>query len=195
MGPSTIYWHRSEFKENKLSTLKELTAEVHAEAESQPFIKSIFAGNVDKNKYIDYVYQLTHIYGLLEILASKHNIFEGMEDLKRAKLAQKDWVELCEDLTTTIFSIRESTLKYLQYLDSIKDDPKKLLAHVYVRHMGDMFGGQQLAKLTPGNGHMYKFEDIPSLVKAVRSKLDVSFADEAIIAFKHNIEMVKEYND
>ena len=42
---------------------------------------------------------------------------------------------------------------------------------------------------------MYKFEDIPTLVKAVRSKLDVSLADEAIIAFKYNIEMVKEYND
>jgi heme oxygenase len=61
--------------------------------------------------------------------------------------------------------------------------------------MGDMFGGQQLAKLTPGSGHMYKFEDIPTLIKTVRSKLDVSLADEAIIAFKHNIEMVKEYND
>ena len=178
-----------------MSTLKELTAEVHAEAESQPFIKSIFAGNVDKGKYTDYVYQLFHVYGLMEILASKHNIFDDMEDLKRAKLAQKDWAELCEDLTTTVFNIRPSTLKYLQYLDNIKDDPKKLLAHVYVRHMGDMFGGQQLAKLTPGNGHMYKFEDIPSLIKAVRSKLDVSLADEAIIAFKHNIEMVKEYND
>jgi heme oxygenase len=178
-----------------LSTLKELTAEVHAEAESQPFIKSIFAGNVDKDKYTDYVYQLFHVYGLMEILASKHGIFDGIENLKRANAAQRDWTELCEGITTTIFNIKESTLKYMQYLDSIKDDPKKLLAHVYVRHMGDMFGGQQLAKLTPGNGHMYKFEDIPSLVKAVRSKLDISLADEAIIAFKHNIEMVKEYND
>ena len=178
-----------------MSTLKELTAEVHAEAESQPFIKSIFAGNVDKEKYTDYVYQLFHVYGLMEILSSKHGIFDGIENLKRANAAQRDWTELCEGIPTTIFNIKESTLNYMQYLDSIKDDPEKLLAHVYVRHMGDMFGGQQLAKLTPGNGHMYKFEDIPSLVKAVRSKLDVSLADEAIIAFKHNIEMVKEYND
>jgi len=179
-----------------LSTLKELTAEVHAEAESQPFIKSIFDGNVDKSKYRDYVYQLFHVYGLLEILASKHNIFDGIEDLKRAREAQRDWVELCDGLTTeTVFTVSASTLKYLEYLDSIKDDPKKLLAHVYVRHMGDMFGGQQLAKLTPGPGHMYVFEDIPTLVKAVRSKLDVSLADEAIVAFKYNIEILKDYND
>ena len=42
---------------------------------------------------------------------------------------------------------------------------------------------------------MYKFEDIPLLIKTVRSKLDVSLADEAIVAFKHNIEIIKEYND
>jgi heme oxygenase len=178
-----------------LSTLKELTADVHAEAESQPFIKSVFAGNVDKGKYTSYIYQLTHVYGLMEILSNNHALFEGIENLKRADAVQKDWMELCEDIGTTVFTINESTLRYLQYLDSIKDNPKKLLAHVYVRHMGDMFGGQQLAKLTPGNGHLYKFEDIPSLVRAVRSKLDISLADEAIIAFKHNIEMVKEYND
>jgi len=178
-----------------LSTLKELTADVHAEAESQPFIKSIFSGNVDKGKYADYVCQLFHVYGLMEILASKHDIFNGMEDLKRAKLAQQDWTELCADPATTVFKIRPATLTYLQYLNSIQDNPKKLLAHVYVRHMGDLFGGQQLAKLVPGNGHMYKFEDIPLLIKTVRSKLDVSLADEAIVAFTHNIAIIKEYND
>ena len=178
-----------------MSTLKELTADVHAEAESQPFIKSIFAGNVDKDKYTSYLYQLVHVYSLMELLASNHSIFDGIENLKRAKLAQKDWVELCEGIGTTVFTVNKSTLKYLQYIDSIKDDPKKLLAHVYVRHMGDLFGGQQLAELTPGNGHMYKFEDIPSLINAVRSKLDVSLADEAIVAFNHNIAIIKEYND
>jgi hypothetical protein len=32
-------------------------------------------------------------------------------------------------------------------------------------------------------------------VRAVRSKLDISLADESITAFKHNIEMIKDYND
>ena len=47
-----------------------MTADVHAEAESQPFIKSIFAGNVDKGKYTDYVYQSLVdplIYGTIRI--------------------------------------------------------------------------------------------------------------------------------
>ena len=35
-------------------------------AESQPFIKSIFENNVDKEKYTDYLYQLYMVYFHLE---------------------------------------------------------------------------------------------------------------------------------
>ena len=48
-----------------MSTLKELTSAKHAEAEQQPFIKSIFAGNVDKEKYTDYLFQLMVLYGAM----------------------------------------------------------------------------------------------------------------------------------
>jgi heme oxygenase len=179
-----------------LSTLKELTADVHAEAESQPFIKSIFSGNVDKEKYRDYVFQLIHLYGLLETLGDAHGLFVGMEELRRAPSAELDFVELLGDDEFT-HVLNESTFNYLQYLNraDVVKDPKRIFAHIYVRHMGDLFGGQQLAKLTPGTGQMYKFDDIPKLIKAVRSKIDPSLADEAIIAFKHNIEMIKVYND
>ena len=60
--------------------------------------------------------------------------------------------------------------------------------------MGDLFGGQALAKLVPGSGHMYKFEDIPSLAKEVRSRLSDDMADEANKAFDFNIAMIKEYS-
>ena len=42
---------------------------------------------------------------------------------------------------------------------------------------------------------MFKFEDMPSLIKRVREKLDVSMAEEANLAFDFNIAMIKEYND
>jgi len=177
-----------------LSTLKELTAEVHAEAENQPFIKSIFAGNVNKDKYTSYVYQLMNLYSLLETYGDDHFIFHGMEDLKRKKAAEMDWVELVGD-SKWDHILNPSTVNYLNYLSTIKNDPKKLLAHIYVRHMGDLFGGQMLAKLLPGSNNMYKFQDISKLIGQVRSKIDVSLADEAIVAFRHNIAMVKEYND
>ena len=42
---------------------------------------------------------------------------------------------------------------------------------------------------------MFKFNNIPELVQKIRSKLDVSLAEEAIKAFDYNINMIKEYND
>jgi hypothetical protein len=52
-----------------------------------------------------------------------------------------------------------------------------------------------LAKLLPGSNHMYKFNDVPNLIKGIRSKLDISLADEANVAFDYNIDMLKDYND
>lgn len=178
-----------------MSTLKELTADLHAEAEAQPFLKTIFDGNVDKQKYTSYLFQLLNIYGLLETLARPHGLFKGMEGLERTKEIEKDWKELSGN-GPTMNILNNSTVLYLNYLiqDEVKNDPQRLMAHIYVRHMGDLFGGQQLAKLLPGSNNMFKFDNIPALVKEIRSKIDVSLADEARVAFQHNIEMLKDYN-
>jgi heme oxygenase len=177
-----------------MSSLKELTAEKHKEAETQPFIKSIFSNKVDENKYIDYLYQLKIIYDYLETTGDRLGLFDDLENLKRHSAISLDYAELSKN-RINLNDIRNSTIDYLEYLDSIKDDKDKIMAHVYVRHMGDLFGGQALAKLLPGPNNMFKFEDIPSLAMKVRSKLDISMADEANRAFDFNIEMIKEYND
>jgi heme oxygenase len=179
-----------------MTTLKERTAEVHAIAESQPFIKTIFAGNVDKDKYRNYVFQLAHLYGMLETLGDVHGIFDDMLDLKRMPAALKDYEELAGDVIQND-KLNLSTANYLKYLNrpEVLTNYKKILAHIYVRHMGDLFGGQMLAKVLPGSNHMYKFPNIPALIKAVRAKISDDLADEAIIAFNYNIEMIKDYND
>jgi heme oxygenase len=176
-----------------MSTLKELTADKHREAESQPFLKSIFVGKVDVDNYTDYLYQLLHVYQVLEFYADTHNLFEGIEGIKRSKEIEMDWAELLGDKPSN--TLNKPTENYMDYLHSIKDDPKKIMAHVYVRHMGDLFGGQMLAKLLPGSNNFYKFSDIQSLVKGIREKIDVSLAEEANVAFDHNINMIKVYND
>jgi heme oxygenase (biliverdin-producing, ferredoxin) len=176
-----------------MQTLKELTTDKHREAESQPFLKSIFAGNVDVDKYTDYLYQLLHVYQILEFYADTHNLFEGIEDIKRSKQIEMDWVELLGDKPSNM--VNDPTEKYINYIHSIKHEPNKIMAHVYVRHMGDLFGGQMLAKLLPGNNNFYKFDNIQSLVKSIREKIDISLAEEANVAFDHNINMIKVYND
>jgi heme oxygenase len=177
-----------------MSSLKELTLAKHAEAEQQSFIKSIFAGNVDKQKYTDYLGQLVILYGALEAFADEHDIFGGIREIKRLKLIEQDWFEL-KGNDNAINIANQSTIEYVNYLYSIRNDKKKLLAHIYVRHLGDMFGGQMMAKLLPGSNNMFKFDDIPKLMAGLRNQLDVSMADEANIAFDYNIKMIKDFND
>jgi heme oxygenase len=75
---------------------------------------------------------------------------------------------------------------------SIKTDPKKLMAHIYVRHMGDLAGGQMIAKRVPGNGRMYQFENADTLKTAIRERISDDMADEAIVCFEFATQMFKE---
>lgn len=180
-----------------MTTLKEATKEKHAIAESLPLIKSIFEGNVNRYHYCDYLYQLHFIYYSLENYGSDMGLFEGIEGLKRAPLVRKDFVELASKNYSNVCN--SETKKYLQYIDNIFYDDipnrrNRIMSHIYVRHMGDLFGGQQLAKLVPGSASMYKFENIIQLITEVRKRIDISMAVEANIAFDFNIEIIKYYD-
>lgn len=175
-----------------MPSLKEQTQEKHNEAENLPFIKSIFSNSVNQSQYIDYLFQLAAVYHVIEdVLGNRFDLFNSMPRLKRANFIMQDFNELSDPSHT--YAIKESTMNYLNYLMKI-EDADKAMAHVYVRHMGDLFGGQQLAKLVPGSATMYNFEDIGSLIKEVRSKINDDMGPEAIIAFDHNINIIKEYS-
>ena len=73
------------------------------------------------------------------------------------------------------------------------DDPKKLMAHIYVRHMGDLSGGQMIAKRVPGSGNYYKFDaDVNEYKEKIRAKCDDSMAEEAKICFDYATGLFKD---
>jgi heme oxygenase len=90
--------------------------------------------------------------------------------------------------------IGEKTLDYLDYLNSIKDDKNKLMAHIYVRHMGDLFGGQMIRKVLPFPHRNLDFNDVTSLKEKVRAKLDDSLGAEANVAFDWAIKIMRDYD-
>ena len=64
---------------------------------------------------------------------------------------------------------------------------------IYVRHMGDLSGGQMIAKRTPGAGNMYQFdEDVDILKDKIRTRLDDSMAEEAKICFEFATELFQQ---
>jgi len=172
-------------------SLKELTHEAHRSAETQPFVKILFSGKINPKLYAAYLKNQHPCYEILEVCAMPHGLLAGLPDMRRAPSILADYLELHKegDLEPTILP---ATDRYLKYILSIKDDPKRLMAHLYVRHMGDLAGGQMIAKRIPGSGKMYQFADPDTLKTAIRERLDDSMADEAKVCFKYAEEMFKD---
>jgi heme oxygenase len=58
--------------------------------------------------------------------------------------------------------------------------------------MGDLAGGQMIAKRVPGSGTMYQFDNIDELKTKIRAKLKDSMGEEANVAFDFAIDMMKD---
>ena len=172
-------------------SLRDITKDLHHEAETTKFAKMLLSGKIEPGLYAAYLKNQHPCYEILEVCAMPHGLLSGLPDMRRAPAILADYLELHnnEDREPTILPAVES---YIKYILSIKDDPKRLMAHLYVRHMGDLAGGQMIAKRIPGSGKMYQFTDPDVLKAAIRERLDDSMADEAKVCFKYAEEMFKD---
>jgi heme oxygenase len=166
-----------------MSNLRELTKDAHTDAERSPFVKVLFSGKISPELYAIYLKNQHPMYEVLEVCAMPHQLFHGMPDTRRAPAILSDFMELWKD-QENLPPMMPVVGEYIQYILSIKDDPKKLMAHIYVRHFGDLSGGQMIAKRVPGSGKYYQFGDEPEKIKeAMRAKLSDDMADEARVCF------------
>jgi heme oxygenase len=176
-------------------SLKELTHEQHRRAETRPFVKVLFKGDVHPKLYATYLKNQHLAYEVLEVCAMPHGLLSNFPEIRRAPAILEDFLELWGD-DTAHPKIMPVTGEYIKYILSIKDDPTKLMAHIYVRHMGDLSGGQMIAKRVPGSGKYYQFGDNPETIKeAIRAKLDDSLADEAKVCFDFAAKLFEQLMD
>jgi heme oxygenase len=172
-------------------SLKELTLEKHKQAESTWFMKAVFKRELPKNLWLDWTYQKTVFYPVIEQQCLNLGLLEGIEGIQRSKNLELDLNELREQIPTHSLQIRESTASYVNYLKNLDS---AVLAHLYTWHMGDMFGGQMIKKIVPGTHYSLEFENADILKSNLRSKLNDDLADEANTAFDFAIKMMEEYN-
>ena len=173
-------------------SLRELTSVKHKEIEDMPFTQYMLSGKINEEDYAKYLYQMIDLYKVLEEEASKFNILDDMPDLPRYYQLKHDYEELVGQ--NIQHPILPATAEYCNYIKALttSDD---ILAHMYVRYMGDMAGGQQIKKLVPGSGSFYDFKDMRNLLMTFRMKLKDSMADEAIKAFNFNIAITRQLQD
>lgn len=171
-----------------MTTLKELTHDSHVLAEQQPFTKLLLSGNIPENIYADFLFNQHAIYQTLETVANIRRLFIGLPGIERSQKIKQDFENLPKCKTT----IYPSSQKYIKYITTRGLTDSQILAHIYVRHMGDLYGGQMIKKVVPGTTTMYEFENRKELIDVLREKLDASMAAEANECFASAIELFTE---
>ena len=175
-------------------SLKELTKKNHSNAERSWFAGRMFSGQITPPEYAIYLKQQYESYSALETKFDDSDIKFPDERIKRTKNIFKDLIEMDSDGDN--LPVLESTLKYSSY---IKDCPDNLLyAHVYVRYLGDLKGGQMISKRVPGKGLYYQFEEPDILEQYIRRELrdDDEFVEECKKCFTfatQSFEDIKDY--
>ena len=172
-------------------SLKELTADAHKLVESKPFVKVLFSGKIDPILYATYLYNQYAAYEILESHALIVGLLNDLPGIQRAAKLLEDFKELWPT-DQEVPTLATATLLYKEHINTISNDSDKLMAHLYVRHMGDLYGGQMISKKIPGSGNFYKFDNADELKAAIRAKLDDSLADEALVCFKFATQLFEE---
>jgi heme oxygenase len=165
-----------------MSILREVTQEKHQAVEALPFIQYLLHGEITPEHYVIYLAEMLEIYRHLENLAAMAGLLDDMPELPRAHRMRQDLDELAPGYQT---ELTPATRHYLDYLSTLYESDRAgdLFAHVYVRHLGDMYGGKLIARRVPGTGRWYEFDNRADLVKRFNAKLSMDLAPEALVAF------------
>jgi heme oxygenase len=177
-----------------MSKLKELTWENHQRAERTEHARKLLKGMTPR-EYHRYIYNQYVQYAVLEDIAKDKGVLNGIENIVRAPLILKDLEELERDhnIQRNEDLLCPTVLKYSNHVSKL--DAQGLLAHIYVRHFGDMYGGQMIAKRNPGSGKMYEFENVEELKTTVRAMLNDDMAFEANTCFLYAMDLFRELEE
>jgi len=183
--------------------IKELTMQHHKDAERQAFVRILMSGNIDEKLYATYLYNQLQCYSVLEKYGLHNSLFRDTPGLLRAEHIHYDYRSLWTDIGQPP-ELTQSTKDYITHIESIQDEAMKLYAHIYVRHMGDLSGGQMIMKKTPGPNRYYKFKhkevgDYRRIVKeTINSYLNLyqhSVLPEANFCFESATKLFKEMKE
>jgi len=181
-------------------SLKELTMKQHHNAERQKFAGVLMSGKITKNVYMRYLLNQHYCYSALE----NHSEFKLPDDrLKRSDKIRKDIEELLYQMTGVyvespdehaglLFELKQSSLDYGYYVEENIKTYEQFMAHVYVRYLGDLRGGQMISKKVPGSGKYYEFDKPKELANVIYNNINDDMADEAKKVFDFATQLFEE---
>lgn len=177
--------------------LKVETRPLHVDVERSALIAALLRGRLDRHAYLSLLRNLQAIYAVLEPALQRHATHPAVAPFDLDALARVP--ALAADIATLDPGVAEdadrplepATIAYADHLaDLDRHAPELLVAHAYVRYLGDLNGGQLLRRivrdalqLPPGPGTaFYDFDAAPGvavLAARFRDALDRSALSDA----------------
>lgn len=183
-----------------MNNLKELTKDIHRKAESRPWAKLMLSGDMEPIHYGTYLWNQLAIYTALENRALEKRV---LDEWTAKRIRRMHYIHDDLNYYPSVQKRFPSTFAYEKHVSKIQAD--QIWAHIYVRHFGDMFGGQMIKKKLPmpkpwmekmppseyiNPGHMYYFfEDRGELITKIRSNLKDSMLEECNYVFQSAINL------
>lgn len=193
------------------------TRKSHSMAENTQFVTGFFKGISTREAFSQLVASLYFVYRSMEEAfdAAQDTKVKALDypELRRLKSLEEDMAfYFGENWRSTVKPSKE-TQEYCDRIAKIaREEPPLLIAHMYTRYLGDLFGGQMMGgmarsslKLEQNRGtRFYEFDDIPNNKQFIESwytklnQLDLSekqkqeIVDEANVVFTLNIKLFDE---
>lgn len=173
--------------------LRDATREAHRAAERCRFVRRLLRGDLQVREYAGYLAALLRVYAALEEGLVRHAGHPALDRfpwpaLRRGEALAADLAALVGPDWRTLVERDRSAGAYVARLSLA--GPLMLLAHAYVRYLGDLSGGQILrgavARFAPDALAFYTFDPLEPaqerpLFRARIDQLALSPRDEALI--------------
>lgn len=194
--------------------LKEATQADHTAAENAPFATELMAGRLPIAAYVDLLLQSHSIYEALETAVAAHRDHPELQpflhpSLDRLPFLEADLAFLAGPGWREQLAPLPATARYVARLREVGAGwPAGLVAHHYLRYLGDLSGGQIIRRimgrtygLVDDGVRFYVFTEIPKpkpFKDAYRAALDAAPWDdeekdrvtaEVALAFRMNREV------
>lgn len=141
--------------------LRAATEDAHQEAENAPFVRDLLDGRLPVADYARLAAQLHAVYSVLEdaVAANTDPVLKPFlaSELTRLPALAADLDHLAGSDWATRLPVLPATEAYRNRLHAVCfDQPARLLAHHYVRYLGDLSGGQLVGRVLR---RVFEFED------------------------------------
>lgn len=182
--------------------LRSETRDAHTSAERSGIMRRILRGKVDGASYVALLRNLHAIYESLEGELARHASLPELAFIDLPVLARTAAIAADLDALATedwrASTLTSAATAYVAHLHALGDtDPAMLIAHAYLRYLGDLSGGQMLRAViarslslsaAPETRGLASYEfpriaDVAAFKNAFRAALDRATVDaDAIVA-------------